>query len=85
MLDIILSKSKFTSEQKKRVKIFYNAISHAYHTQRPRKGATRDDILSYFKSHHIRYSPEEVSRFLQFMKDNQLIINRETNYWITLY
>ena len=74
-----------TGENAKKATIFYRAISYVYQTQVPRKGASREDIIKYFRKNNIVYSPEEISRFLQFLKEKNLIVNREKDYWVALF
>lgn len=85
MIERILVQKGISGENAKRVIIFYRAISTITHSQIVRVGATREDISKEFKRRRIYYSPDEISRFLQYMKTNNLVVIRDKDHWFTIY
>lgn len=84
MISIILKNRNIAGENYKKALIFYDTISTIHHLQTPRIGATRSQIYIHLKKKHIYISLEEISRFLQYMKENKLIKNIDNDYWVTI-
>lgn len=85
MLSLILKQKNIPKENHQRIYLFIKVISNIYNSRPQRIGATREEIHTYLLTHKIRYSPEEITRFLQYMKEKGLIINHDSNYWVSLY
>ncbi len=85
MLSLLLTRKNITGENKKKTIIFCKAISSIYHSRTSQKGVTREELHKYFRKNSIYYSPSEISAFLQYLKENNIITNYEKDYWVTLY
>jgi len=84
MIEFLLKNKKITGENFKKAVLFYNIISEIYHSKSPREGATRKEIYKLLRKKHIYFSLEEVSRFLQYLKDNRIVTNVNNDYWVTI-
>lgn len=80
MLSLILSRKNITGENKKKAIIFCKVINSI-----PHKGVTREEIHKYFRKNNIYYSPPEISAFLHYLKEKNIIANYDKDYWTTLY
>ncbi len=84
MIELLLKNKNMKGENFKKSVLFYNIISEIHHSKTPRMGATRKEIYQLLRKKHIYFSPEEVSRFLQYLKDNRIITNIDNDFWVTI-
>jgi Fe2+ or Zn2+ uptake regulation protein len=84
MIEIALKRKGIAGENYKKAVVYCKVISNIYHSKFPREGATRKEIYTILRKQYKNISVDEISRFLQYLKDNKLILNFDNEHWVVI-